>query len=473
MLLGTFKFKLHFCFFHELKAYKEPADTAILLFTLSHSSKTFARLSSILAFMKRFLFIIVLLIIAAPLFCQQLVSDTVFSKVTTTQAKEARYRYLLDTTIKQYLQDTLNDDNEGEWNEALWAMELLQYKDDFTKKKLAVAWSKAAQLSDYFQKNLLETTYSLYAKEFKSQVLQLMQQTTSVSIFIRCAEYVLRADPANDKAVVATLIQHKFPKDTSVGMQILQSRIAAKKQQSLPPLHDIFDSSFLPGETVIYSLQRSNRGYAGLVIIRKPDGSFLKDSSGNYFHTSQLARAITNYPYYITNGNTPQGILRFSGFDKSRLLYIGPTQNLQLQLPYEDSPDIFFADSSYADTTWSSELYASLLPPAWKNYTGIYESFYAGKTGRTAVIMHGTTIDPEFYKAETYYPQTPSLGCLCSYEEWDSSGHRTSSNQQKIVDALNSIGSSSGYIVVIDIDDKKKNVEIDDVKAFLDSLNNQ
>jgi len=84
--------------------------------------------------------------------------------------------------------------------------------------------------------------------------------------------------------------------------------------------------------------------------------------------------------------------------------------------------------------------------------------------------MHGTTIDPEFYKAQTYYPQTPSLGCLCSYEEWNEAGYRLNSNQQKIVDALNAIGSSDGYVVVIDIDNKKKNVTIDEVKTLLDKL---
>jgi hypothetical protein len=420
--------------------------------------------------MKHPILVAALLFFSCSLFAQQTVHDSVYSKVTTAAAKEAYYKYLVDTTIKLYLQDPLTDTTEGEWNEAFWSMELLQYKDDFTKQKLAVAWKQAAQLSDEFQKNLLEVTYSLYKKEFKPQVLQLMQQTKSAGIFIRCAEYVLRADSVNGKLIVTALINRKFPNNNYVGLRILKSRIATKKHQPLPPLKDIFDSSFLPGQTVIYSLQRSNRNYAGLVIIRKPDGTFLKDSAGNYFHTSQLARAITNYPFYITNGNTPQGILRFSGFDVSRLLYIGPTQNLQLQLPYEDSPDIFFADSSFIDTTWSSALYATLLPPAWKNYAGIYESFYAGEMGRTAIIMHGTTIDPEFYKSQTYYPQTPSLGCLCSYEEWDTSGYRISSNQQQIVDALNSVGAADGYAVVIDIDNKKDNVSIDEVKPLLDEF---
>lgn len=421
--------------------------------------------------MKLYFFIIELLI-SVSLFAQPFAKDSVYSKVTTKQARAARYKYLVDTTIKQYLLNPLNADNEGEWSDALWSIELLQYKDEFTKQKLAVAWSKAPQLSDEFQKNLLETTYSLYKKEFRPQVLKLMQQTTSVSILIRCAEYILRADSVNGKAIIASLIKRKFPTDSSTGLQILQSRITATKSQNLPPLNDIFSSSFLPGQTVIYSLQRSSRDYAGLVIIRKPDGSFLKDSAGNYFHTTQLARAITNYPFYITNGNTPQGILRFSGFDVSRLLYIGPTPNLQLQLPYEDSPHVFFADNSLLDSSWSKNLYASLLPASWKNYEDIYESFYAGKMGRSAVIMHGTTIDPAFYASQTYYPQTPSLGCLCSYEEWDTSGYRISSNQQQIVNALINIESSSGYAVVIDLNDKHQNVTIDEVQNVLDALSN-
>lgn len=393
--------------------------------------------------------------------------DMVFSRVTTKDAKAARYRYLADTAIKQYLLDPLNDDNEGEWNDALWAMELLQYKDDFTRQKLGVAWSKAVQLSTYFQKNLLETTFSLYKTEFKTQALQLMQQTKSVAIFIRCAEYVLRADSVNGKSLVAALIKQKFPYDNSLGMQLLKSRIYAGKPQPRPPMLDIFDSGFLSGKTVIFSLQRSNRDYAGLVLIRKPDGTFLKDSTGGFFHTSQLARAITNYPFYITNGNTPQGILRFSGFDVSRLLYIGPTQNLQLQLPFEITASSFFADSNYIDSSWNLGLYASLLPPSWKNYNNIYESFYAGQMGRNAIIMHGTTIDPEFYKDQPYYPQTPSMGCLCSFEDWSEDGYRTVSNQQKIVNAINSTGSSEGYVVVIDIDNKKSNVDISEVLPLL------
>lgn len=420
-----------------------------------------------LAFMKKIVLLLLTVSFFVSAFSQQLINTSVYSPVTTPTARAERYKYLLDTTIKQYLAEPLNDDNEGLWNEALWSLELIQYKNAYTKQKLNIAWSKAAKLSEYFQKNLLETTYSLYKTEFKTQVLQLMQSTKSVPVFIRCAEYYLRADSVNGKSKVAFLMKQKFRNDQSVGMQILQSRIVKKKTTELPPLVDILNKDFLKGQTVIYSLQRRNRNYAGLVIIRKPDGSFLKDSSGNYFNTSQIARAVTNYPFYITNGNTPQGILRFTGFGVSRLLYIGPTPNLQLVMPYESKPSVFFADSTLMNAPWQKEMYASLLPDSWKNYDGIYESYNAGAIGRYDIIMHGTTIDPSFYKGQTYYPNTPSLGCLCAYEDWDENGYRISSNPQKIKDALDSIGSTNGYVVVVDIDNKKAPVTIDDINKKL------
>ena len=113
-----------------------------------------------------------------------------------------------------------------------------------------------------------------------------------------------------------------------------------------------------------------------------------------------------------------------------------------------------------------------MLPETWKNYNGIYESFYAGAMGRYDVIMHGTTIDPEFYKGQKYFPQTPSLGCLCSYEEWDSAGNRVSSNQQQIADALSRIDSNNGYVVIIDIDNKNAPVTIDEVEKYIGMAQN-
>ncbi len=422
--------------------------------------------------MKRGLVLILLIFLAKLLFAQEQYNIPVYFPFTTKERRQQLHKQMIDTVIHQNLSHPLNDSTEGGWNEAFWAMELLVYRNDYSKQKITKAWQKANTLSEDFQKNLLEVSFSIYPDEFKQEVAKLLQATRSVPVFIRSAEYLLQAEPSPTiSSTIRLLVKKNFNGVQDIGLTILENRLAKFHQLDLlPPLKDIFNKSFLRGQTVIYSLQRKNRNYPGVVIIRRPDGRFLKNKDSSVFSVSQLARAITNFPFYITNGNTPQGIFRWTSFDISKNSLIGPTPNLQLVLPYEANPFVFFADSTLVNADWKEEMYESMLPESWKNYDAIYESFYAGATGRNEIIMHGTTIDPAFYTGQLYYPQTPSLGCLCSYEEWDRNGMRTTSNQQKIDDALDSFDSGNGYVVVLELNNERKPVNINEVSNIIKFL---
>ena len=384
----------------------------------------------------------------------------------TTAANRAKHDNDLKEIIKVSLQQPLSAATEGQWEKAFWAMELMLYKTSFTKEKLTLAWKMAPALSENFQKALLEVSYTLYPSSFDKQINGLLIATKSPAVFIRCAEYLMLTKSIS-REKIKSLLQQSFNKNDFTGFKILEQRLSNNHINKRPPLQDIFSKNFLPGQTLIYSLQRQNRNYAGLVLIRKADGTFVKEKDGTLFHTAQLARAITNYPFYITNGNTPQGIFKWTGFDSSSNSYIGPATNLQMVMPYETSPAVFFGDRADSTSTWSQQSYAALLPASWKDYNGMYESFFAGAMGRSEVIMHGTTINPDYYKDQKYFPQTPSLGCLCSYEEWNKEGKRVVSNQQKIVTSLQSIRSKSGYVIVIELDDNNKAVTLQDVNTFI------
>jgi hypothetical protein len=406
---------------------------------------------------------------ASNLFAQSQAGNPFYFQFATQQNRAKVYKWMVDTTIRQYLSEPAADSTEGDWNEAFWSIELLVYKNDFVKRKLAEAWQKAEVLSEYFQKNLIEVCYAVYPTEFKKPVIDLLNSTTSVAVFLRCAEYLLQAEASlATRNIIQSLIDTKFKDDNHPGLVVLYNRLVSwDKTKRLPPLHDIFSKNFLANQTVVYSFQRKDRDYPGIVIIRRPDGSFVKNNDSSYFYTSQLARAVTNYPFYITNGNTPQGIFRWTGFGISGLAFIGPTPNLQMVMPYEVKPSVFFNDTTLTNVDWQQEMYASLLPQSWKNYDGIYESFYAGAVGRSAIIMHGTTVDPAYYKGKSYYPQTPSLGCLCSYEEWDAKGMRVKSNQLLIDNALDSFNASNGWVFMVELNDAKKPVTIDEVKPLM------
>jgi hypothetical protein len=248
----------------------------------------------------------------------------------------------------------------------------------------------------------------------------------------------------------------------------LNHRLNPAAGSKLPPLEALLYHPFFDTATVVFSFQRANRNFPGLVMVRDRWGQFVKDETGNYFNVAQLARSINNLPGYLTNGNTPQGIFRLFGQDKSRSIFIGPTPNLQLTMPFESSVCHFLNDSTISDSTWSLQVYKKVLPEAWAQYPPVMEAYYAGQAGRSEIIAHGTTVSPDYYSGQPYYPLTPTLGCLCTRELWSGEdGRRMVSDQQLLVEAVQKAGGANGYLIVIELDSLQRPVLIDDLLPFI------
>ena len=82
-------------------------------------------------------------------------------------------------------------------------------------------------------------------------------------------------------------------------------------------------------------------------MIRTGEGKWVTDKKNEPLRYTQLARSITNMPYYLTNGNTPQGLFRITGLDTSNNNWIGPTANLQMLMPFEqNNGPVFFLNRS-------------------------------------------------------------------------------------------------------------------------------
>ena len=117
-----------------------------------------------------------------------------------------------------------------------------------------------------------------------------------------------------------------------------------------------------------------------------------------------LPEVLLIFPFIYAGGNTPQGIFLMHGFGVSMSSFIGPTANVQLSMPVEANIQIFLGDNSITDTTWNIDYYKKLLPDDFKNYLPLYYSYYAGLAGRTEIIAHGTTMDPNIYANKSYFP---------------------------------------------------------------------
>lgn len=416
--------------------------------------------------MKSFLLILLLGLLSSPGFSQ------LFFKSTLKVNREKMYRNLVQNGINKNLSVPLTDSTEETWQGAFWALELLQLKSLWINGRIDLAAEQMHGRSETFQRAALELLYSNYPGKYYQPVKLLLMQTSNAKIFAMCAAYILNSDNAAADAnflSVKTKQQLALQPDNPVLQQLLYQVEHFNKPIAAVKIDGFLKKNYLPGNILVFSFQRKNRNYPGIVMVRNAEGNFIKDSTGLYFSVPQLARSISNLPGYLSNGNTPEGIFRMKGYDVSTNGFIGPTVNVQLTMPFEKSPAHFYADSTITDTSWNINYYSNLLPKDVKDYYPIYQSYYAGKAGRTEIIIHGTTINPAYYKSQPYYPLTPTMGCLTSKEIWnEGTGQRLESDQQKLINALIPAGGPQGYTIVININDEQRPVLLYDIIPLME-----
>ncbi|MCO6497820.1 MAG: hypothetical protein J5I50_09180 [Chitinophagaceae bacterium] len=390
-----------------------------------------------------------------------------YLKFTEADMRSLVEQRLIKNVINKALATPLTEENEDSWEAAFNAMEVVGYSSPFTWQKVQEAMTAMSFHSLSFQRSALEAVYALYPKDFMSEVSHLMKNTTDTKIFGMCAVYLLKSD-RNTSGMIEDALRKNFSDSLRNhpilrGLTRFMNEDPGIKAQTEQALKTLISKSFLPGETVVYSFQRKNRDYPGLVMVRKKDGSFVRDN-GEYFHAPQLARGIANLPYFLTKGNTPQGLYRMFGFGVSSNQSIGPTANIQLGMPVELSKAKFF-DNKEDNSEWSIEDYRKVLPDAVKNFTPLFETYIAGSAGRNEIIAHGTTIDPAYYVGKPYYPMTPTEGCLSTKEFWD--GKLIYSDQQRLVNALLAAGGAYGYLLVLELNDEDRPVTLKDVLPLM------
>ena len=389
------------------------------------------------------------------------------AKWTTKESHAKYYHYLVDKSILANLADSLDNDHEENWETAFWTITFIRFKDPVVPQKITQAFAHIRDRSPGFQRALIELIYTDYKQEFYPEVKSLFNETASAKVFAMCGEYIASTNEfQKERKAMLALTARRLAIDplNPILVQLLYSLEHKNKPTAIPSVKSFFDKNYLPGQTLVISFQRSNRDYPGLTILRDTSGAVLKNEDGSILAIPQLARSASNMSGYLTNGNTPEGIFRLSGFDVSKSNILGPSLNIQLTMPGEYKASHFYQDSTINDSAWDIERYRALLPKELRSYFPLFQSYYAGRAGRTEVIAHGTTVDPEFYLNTPYYPISPTQGCLCTKEEWDPlSGKLLSSDQVKLTGAVKRAGGPRGYYIVLNIDDVQAPVTVQDL----------
>jgi len=395
--------------------------------------------------------------------------------------KKLRSNFVLEDIKKDYYQNIIseikstfktdiNKQSVASWKRAFSNAEsLFLFEEDVLsaiRKSLDIPLDKYIKL----QRATLEIAYSTENNTFEKRVNEIFLSTKDKTSYAIATNYLLKANYLDRvRSFYINNLKEKFIswENNPILKSLLFDLSNSKKFDNMPSMVELLQHSFQKGKTIIYSLYRKDRNFPGITIIKNPDGSFVKNDDGTIFNIPQLAISFSNLPGYIPNGNTPEGIYSIIGKYISPTQTIGPTPNVLVRSPFEVSPEIFFHNKNEYEN-FKKEDYTNLLPKTWQNYFPIYQSYYAGKYGRRLIIMHGSTDDLDYYKKKSYYPLSPTRGCLSSKEIWNSlNGKCVESDQAKLINAFYLTKQLKGFLVVVEIDDKNRPVTIEEINKIL------
>ena len=370
---------------------------------------------------------------------------------------------------------------------ALSAAALFNVERELVRERLLALLPASHEKSPAYQRGLLSSAHTLYAKEVAPLIPDLLPKIKTPREFAIGAYTLLRAgDTQPQRTWLSERMRESFPDwANEPRLQALNRRLTVDPIDDLsrrPPLVDLLAAPIVAGYPVVFSFQRRDRERMGMALVRGADGRFVRNAGGGYFNIAQLAMARSNLPGTITNGNTPQGLFVIKGTGTATNRWIGPTPYLESMLPVE-APVALFSQPQLRDVQrdpnaeanedarfaaskreWTEAQYTRFLPPSWRDYFPMKEAFLAGHAGRDEILAHGNTVNSAYYRGENFFPSAPSAGCLVAMEYWSKDdGTLVHSDQLALVKAFVSGGSDVGYLVVVELDDQPRPVLLADV----------
>jgi hypothetical protein len=402
--------------------------------------------------------------------------EDIYSDFVLYKKRQLLLKDLHENVIGKAFLSPLDSNTEYRYEAACRAIVQFMLDNDTTQQGITQLFIQYDSLQHDTRRAMLETVYGVYPDQYIQSMQLLLAKETNPILFAIAASYSFRYDTAAvNSASIRKRIREQFPNYGNITvlaeLDKYLNNYTRYKAPAVNDLIELFRHQQIIKRKAIYSFQRHNRDYAGLAIVQNTDGTFMRYANGRLMVFEQLARSASGLPYFIPDGNTPQGVYSIQGTAVTYNKLIGPTPNLQLIMPYERKWTTYFhaGDSTVwtpnNDMLWS---YLQLLPPSMRTMPWVTEAFYAGKAGRNSIIAHGTTIDPEYFRNKPWYPLTPTMGCLCAKELWNvSNGRLLVSDQFNLVSAFSSTTGNKGYLYVIDIDDQKKAVSKGEVEKLV------
>ncbi|MCS6782075.1 MAG: hypothetical protein RMI89_00215 [Gloeomargarita sp. SKYBB_i_bin120] len=364
----------------------------------------------------------------------------------------------------------LTEAHATHWRRLLWATALQQPQQTFVWRALQQILSRAGaenptlaeahvitqalQVSHlYFRQHPASRTHLRPSLE---QVVATSPHPQWVALAVNT---LARPLPLEQRQPLIAQVRRRFPQPSELLAVVLQD--LEQPPQPLPPLTDLLAWQAYPSEMQLYVFCPRNRWRPCTLLVKDDRGEFYREQ-GRLWSRQLLSQSVYALEWPFTYGQTPQGLQRVEGRTDSRsgdlFRAYGQFPLVKLFLPFETGVRAFFPPQpgpfrgSLAD-------YLERLPPTWRDYTPLRQSYYAGRLGRNLLRIHGTGDAPTLFARppEGQHDWNPALGCLTALERYGSQGELGQADMPEILRVLASASSGrmTGYLLVVEVPDEQ------------------
>ncbi|MEN9216329.1 MAG: hypothetical protein Q6K90_03265 [Gloeomargarita sp. HHBFW_bins_162] len=364
----------------------------------------------------------------------------------------------------------LTESHETHWRRLLWATALQQPHHPYVFQSLrqllqrttanqltpteTTIITQALQVSNLYIRQHPATRAQLQASLL--QVVQSSPHPRWVALALNALVRSTSLTPAQQTQLLAQTRQ-RFPQPPDLLAIVLQE--LEQSPQRLPPLAELLSWQAQAGQMQLYVFCRNNRWVPCTLIVKDNQGEFYREQ-GQIWSRQLLLQSVYGLDWAFTYGQTPQGLHRVAGITETRsgdlFRAYGQFPLVKLFLPFEAGVQEFFPGQP---SPWRGSLadYQERLPPSWRNYTPLHQSYQAGRLGRSLLRIHGTGDTPELFVRPrgVAHSWNPALGCLTALELYTPTGELQQGDMAEILRVLDqaSGGTFLGYLLVVELPD--------------------
>ena len=275
------------------------------------------------------------------------------------------------------------------------------------------------------------------------------------------------ATPAQQETWLQALRQ-RFPRtaEDQLGLNLTLRHWAEQPyKHHMPPVEDWRSWRIQSGELQLFVLchqepSPQNRSNLCHTLLQDGQGHWVRRGDRPW-SIPLSGRSLHGLPWYLSRGQTPQGIYRMEGLipqpDQDFFYAYGYFPLVNLYGPGEEGVTAFAPPEPGPLTSLSQ--YQRLLPPRWRSFFPVQESYWASRLGRGLFRIHGTGEAVDFFANSQRYPNSlgwnPAIGCLTALETYTDRGELERSDLQDLLRELTRLGGEhpQGYVIVLDVPD--------------------